>query len=186
MSAPCLRISSSWSAPSPCPRPASPCRSFPFPKPATSRLLTWISTASPIRRPAMAEEPANEVAILQAVAAHQDPALHHGRHYRPVRLHRRDRPPQHQPDHGRQPATGTPHQLPDLHLALERPVRSALHRQPHHQQYLRAQLGTYVLSVYRGHNGPVVVFEEGENSGLPLEYLSLGAAGGLAPILNDP
>jgi hypothetical protein len=60
------------------------------------------------------------------------------------------------------------------------------HRSTHKVTFESASLGTYVLSVYRGHNGPVVVFEEGENSDLPLEYMSLGAAGGLAPILNDP
>ena len=60
------------------------------------------------------------------------------------------------------------------------------HRSTHKVTFEGASLGTYILSVYRGHNGPVVVFEEGENSDLPLEYMSLGAAGGLAPILNDP
>lgn len=60
------------------------------------------------------------------------------------------------------------------------------HRSAHQVMFEGATLGNYRLSIYRGHNGPVVVFEEGENSDLPLEYMSLGAAGNLGQVMNDP
>ncbi|MGI8848077.1 MAG: hypothetical protein ACR2GX_07440 [Candidatus Dormibacteria bacterium] len=49
---------------------------------------------------------------------------------------------------------------------------SEVHFSVHQVRHEGTLIGEYELHIFRGFKGPVIVFEEGSNSPLPLEYLS--------------